>query len=818
MLQNYIKVAWRNLKRNKVFSAINVFGLSIGLTACVLISMYIWHETHYDSYQPHADRLYQLGTTDYTAGKGQGYRFWGTPCTLAGIMKGIYPQIEGTARLEGLWGEDKTLIKAGDKAFNEEKGFLADSGFFRLFKYDFIEGAAESAISGPYSIVLSEEIAKKLFGSEAALNKRVHVTSATNGEYDYTVTGVFRPIKAPGHIDARFFISMYGGRTGEFIRTNTYTAANYSFLTYLLLRDKNDRRALEATFPKFVATYEGKDVSAAGFSREHFLLPVRDIHLHADMPYGDVTPTGSVTYLYILASIAVFMLLIACINFMNLSTARSMKRASEVGVRKVLGAGKGSLIRQYLGESLLMAVIAGVASIVLAYLLRPAFESMTGKPLYINGNELLILGVGLIVVTLGTGLLAGSYPALYLSSFQPVKVLKGKITNSLSVAAIRKGLVVFQFSLSILLIIASVIIQKQMHFMLNSDLGFDRDQQLIIPLRGSESPKLYTALKSEWLKNANVSDVAGAEFYPGGYRSGWDAAFYPANHPFKDARHTYLNYIDFDFMKSLNLKPVAGHIFTNDLPADSVDGVVVNEASAKQLGYTPETIVGKQINQLKPEGGGGDLLRVVGVVKDFHYESFHRGIDPMAFEVFSSFDHFAYAIVHLRHAGDAQQTINALQKTWKAEDPGEPFEYHFLDEQYQELYESDTRLSETVGWLTGIAICISCLGLFGLATFSAEQRRKEIGIRKVLGASTTSLVTLLSGDFLKLVTLSIVVGSPLAWWVMHRWLQDFAYRTDVSWPVFALTAVLALTIAAATVSFQAIRSAIANPIDSLRTE
>jgi putative ABC transport system permease protein len=816
MIRNYLKIAWRNFKKNKSFTFINIFGLSIGLTCCMLIALYLVHETSYDSYHKNIDRLYQVGTTDIV--QGREIRFQGCPSTLAGIFKAIYPQVEATARICRLLSEDKTLMQyhspeGKNLSFYEEKGFLADSGFFRLFTYHFVEGGAESAVSGPYSIVISKDIADKMFGGLPALGKLIHVSSASNGEHEYTVTGVFQPSNAPSHIDGRFFLSMYGGSTGDFLRTNTATASNYYFVTYVLLKPGTDIQALEKQFPAFVDTYEGKDLKEAGFSRKQFLLPVRDIHLHANMEYGDITPSGSVTSLYILASIAVFTLLIACINFMNLATARSMKRAAEVGLRKALGAGRSSLIWQFLGESLLMAFSAFVIATCLTYLLLPAFERVSGKNIYFSGPGLLGLIGTFFGLTLVTGLIAGSYPAFYLSSFQPVKVLKGKINNSMAIGALRKGLVVFQFIVSIILIIASVVIGRQMHFLRTADPGFDNNQQAIVPLRSDHARKLFTTLRDEWKNNSNVVAVAGSAFYPGGYREGYESSFHAENRTARESCPTYLNGVDFDFMKTLNLKPVQGRIFSPDFPADSVSGVVLNEAAVNGLGYNPLTCIGKPVFN----SSGGAPLTIVGVVKDFHFDDFHRKIDPMAFVVYSTFDQFSFMTVHIR-GGDLSGTIASLEKSWHTLNPGEPFEYNFLDAQFQQHYESDARLAAIVSYFTAIAICISCLGLFGLATFSAEQRIKEIGIRKVLGASEIGIVALLSKSFLKLVALAILVGSPVAWYIMHKWLQAFAYRTDISWTVFAITTVAALSIAFITVSFQAVKAAWANPVKSLKTD
>jgi len=814
MIQNYLKIAWRNLKRNKVFSLINILGLSVGLSCCMLIALYIWHENSYDSYHPHIDRLYQIG--DIEVAHGEEMRFQGCPSSLAALFKSVFPQVEATARICPLLGEDKTLLQyhssGGDtRSFNEEKGFVADSGFFRLFKYDFTEGSPATAISGPYSIVLSKDIADKLFGGKPALGKTVHVNSNFNGEYDYTVTGVYRPMDRPSHIDARFFISMYGGWTGDFIKTNRGMGSNYFFVTYALLKNSTDAATIESALPAFVNTYENNDLKGMGGSRKRFLLKVKDIHLHSNMLYGDVTPSGSVTYLYILASIAAFTLLIACINFMNLATARSTKRAAEVGVRKTLGAHRTSLVRQFLGESLLMAFIAFGIAIGLSVMLFGLFEKLSGKTILLSVPQAIELGVLFLVLTLLTGLLAGSYPALYLSSFQPVKVLKGKIAISLAVVSLRRGLVVFQFCISIVLIVAAVIIASQMHFLRTADLGFNKDQQLILPLRTNNSHKLYTVLKGELKKTPGVQSVGASYFYPG--FMGWSDNLYAEGKNKADQHFVYSNYVDFDFMKTLEMQAVAGHLLTDQYAADSVNGIVLNETAIRDLGYTPATSIGKKAYSAPNDGRS---YTIVGVVKDFHTEDLHIAIRGTAFFVSSS-PSYHYIITHVS-AAHMDATIAAIRRVWQSVDPNEPFEYSFLDEQFQQHYEADNRLASLVGIATGIAIFISCLGLFGLAAFSAEQRTKEIGIRKVLGASAGSIVGLLSGEFLKLVSIAVLIGSPVGWWLTNKWLREFAYRVPVSWTIFFFTTAAAMLIAFATISFQAIRAASANPVKSLRAE
>jgi len=814
MIKSYFITAWRYLRKNKIYSAINIFGLSIGLSCCMLITIYLLHETSYDKYHQHIGQLYQLGTNFINDGKE--HKLGNTPAPIAEAMKKEYPEIEETARLLSLFIEDKTLLQYREpggetKAFYESQGYLADASFFKLFTYQFLEGDPTTALVNPNTVVINEEIAHKFFGDKPALNKSIRINSSTNGDSTFTITGVFRPSVKPSQIDARFLLSIRGGNMEQFIRAQTDMIGNNMFSTFFLLKPGANPKNLEAKFPGFVEKYMSAGLKGIGFNKKQFLIPVKDIHLNADIPF-DITPVGSTSYLYILGSIAAFTLLIACINFMNLSTARSSKRSSEVGIRKVLGAEKKSLISQFLGESLLMSCIGFFIALGLTKLLLPAFSQISGKNLILDLSENIPMVIGFFSLSLLTGLLAGIYPAFYLSSFQPVKVLKGKFSNSLSAVALRKGLVIFQFVISAVLIIASVVISSQMRFLRSTDLGFAKDQQIIIPLRGPHAKSTYTALKNEINKNQQVYSVGASSFYPG-ISNPTDMLAYKEGQSVQDAKGIKTNYIDETFLQTLDIKPVAGRLFSSEFPADTTNAIIINEVAANQIGFTsPENAIGKKIyfdfRKLHLS------YHIVGVVKDFHFEDLHVAITPFSF-LLNSQPQYNYLIVHAR-GNKMASLLKAIEKSWAGLSPGEPFEYNFLDENFQKNYESENKLSAMVTYFTIVAILISCLGLFGLATFSAEQRTREIGIRKVLGASVGSIVELLSRDFLKLVLIGILIACPLAWWAMHHWLQDFAYRIPISWTVFAITVFVALLIALATISVQAIRAALSNPVKNLK--
>ncbi|GAB3643470.1 ABC transporter permease [Spirosoma arcticum] len=816
MLRNYLKITWRNLAKNKVFSFINIVGLAAGLSCCMLICLYIYDELSYDTQHKDRSQLYQIGTV-FIRPDGE-TKTADTPYPVADALQLEYPEISSVTRLVGLFVDDKTLLRydAGankSRVFYETKGYLADPTFFSFFSYDFIEGDGEQALKNPNALVLSEEIARKLFGNQPALNKVVHVESNTNGNGNYTVTGVFRPGSVPSHIDGRFFISFAGGGLSQYVKGQTGMASNNMFFTYLKLKPGTDARKLEAKLPAFVEKYMRKDLRTASFDKRQFLTAVSDIHLRTDLTHN-VTPNGSLTYLYILASIALFTLLIACINFMNLSTARSSKRFGEVGIRKALGAEKGALIRQFLAESLLFSFFAFGLAVGFTLLLTPLFEQVSGKTLQFSVNQHLVILGGFFGLSVFTGLLAGSYPAFYLSSFRPVMVLKGKFTNSLAAVSLRRGLVVFQFMLSVVLIIASVVIHQQMNFLRSADLGFAKDQQIIIPLRSGMAKASSSALKTALTSLAQIESVGASAYYPGIFNPE-DVNQFGEGQTAKDGKRTRTNRVDADYLKTLAIKPVAGRLFSRDFPADTNLRVVLNEQAVKEMGYkSAQAAVGKMAYTERDGERVG--FTIVGVVKDFHFEDLHLPITPYAFTLNQRNDH-NYIVAHVK-AGEVQPMLQSLEATWKKLNPNEPFEYSFLDQEFQKNYIAENRLSTIVGYFTFIAILISCLGLFGLASFNVDQRVKEIGIRKVLGATVGNVVLLLSKDFLKLVLIAVVIASPLAWFIMNKWLQNFAYQTRIGVSVFVITTLVALLITGLTVSYQAIKAALMNPVKSLRSE
>lgn len=820
MIRNYIKIAWRNLSKNKFSTVINILGLSVGLTCCMLIGVYLKYETSYDNFHPEGDRIFQVATTLQMSG-GEKENWATTPTPMAAALKQEYPQVVQSARLLNLLGDDKLLIQhfpesGQPKAFYEEKGVMADPEFFEIFNYEFEEGSAESALSGPNTIVVSSVIAKKLFGSAPALNQVIRVNSNFNGEQDFRITGVYKPFNQATHLDINFMVSLKGGDMERYLQDHLQDfVTNNMFYTYIKLAKNADYKQLEAKFPSFLEKYAGKDLKISGFAKEQFLIPVADIHLFSNIKLQLSSPVSS-TYLFILGSIAVFTLLIACINFMNLATARSAKRAAEVGVRKVLGAERKSLIFQFLSESFILVSRASLLSIVFTIVLLPVFNAVSGKDISLSffGDYKLITYS--IILACATALVSGSYPSFYLSSFNPIAVLKGKVGNSLSATFLRKGLVIFQFTISITLIIATIVIARQMQFLEQTDLGFRKDQQVIVPLRSQSAKKNFAALKRVLANDSRLRAVTASRYYPGIFNPS-SAGLYREGQVKEESKNVNTNVVDADFMKTLGIEKVAGRLFSAEFAADTINRMVVNEQAVKALGFaSPSEAIGKKLYLNVFQGNA--TYEVVGVVKDFHFQDFRHAVSPYGFELApTDWDAYNYMIINVNET-DYGNLFKTVGDNWNKLNPNEPFEYFFLDDKFQNNYEADQRLSNVVLDFTVIAILISCLGLIGLAAFSAEQRVKEIGVRKVLGADISAIVLMLSKDFLKLVLIAVIVAIPISWYIMNQWLQEFAYREAISWMVFAIASTGAFIIAMIAVGYQAIKAATANPIESLRSE
>ena len=812
MIKNYFKIALRNLQRNKAFSFINIFGLAVGLATCMLIMLYIFSEMGYDGHNKNADRIFRIASKAAQLGNVKDKPWAATSAPVAWGLKEDMPEVEQSTRLLKFPTLDKMLLKYehgnNSKQFYETNGYYVDSTFFQIFTYDFKYGNALTSLNEPNSVEISEEVAQKMFGNENPVGKPINI-GMPYGTFNYTVKGVFKDALLKSHIPAHFFLSMRNGDIGTWVEQQTNWATNNIFFTYVKLKEGSDPKSFGKKLQAFIDRRGGTDQKALGVSKQLFIQPLQDIYLHSDLD-NEIAPNGNITYLYILGSIALFVLLIACINFMNLSTARSGKRAKEVGIRKVMGAEKRSLVYQFLGESVMMSFLALLLALLIAYALLPFFNNLTQKNLTLfDKPELWLWIAGL---TLCSGILSGFYPAFYLLSFRPIAVLKGKLLNNFSAVAIRKGLVVFQFTISICLILGAVVIIKQLNFLDNQQLGFNKNQQIILPLQDKSAIKNYAAFKNELLKNSGVKSVTSGSTYPG-IPNVEDMLFYAEGKTIHDVIDVHLATVENDYFKTLRFTMLSGRGFSKEFTADS-NSIVLNEAALKELGYDVTTAVGKKL--FYDFQGRHNTMQIIGVVKNFNFESLYSSIKPFGFTT-SFGNKYSYVIANVATRNYAG-LLKDIQYSWNKINPDIPFVYSFLDNDFQKNYEKDQRVSGIVSYFTFIAILIACLGLFGLSAFSAEQRTREIGIRKVLGASVTNVASLLSKDFIKLVLIALLIASPLAWFGMNKWLQGFAYRIHISWWMFAIAGLMAIIIALITVSFQAIKAAIANPVKSLRTE
>ena len=800
MLKNYLKIAVRNLLKYKTYSFINIIGLAIGLAACMLIALYVSYELSYDTYNQKADQIYRVCTNVFF--EGGKFNTALSPPPLGAALVHDFPEVIQYTRL---LPNPNMLIRYKNNVFNETRFFWADSTIFDVFTIPFIEGDPKTALSQPHTVVLTETLAKKYFGNEDPMDKIMNFEDGT----PYTVKGVVKNCPANSHFHYDMFASMASIEAG---RTNFWISN--SFYTYIVLRKSASEAGLQTKLPELVKKYVGpqlyqvsgiqfEDWEKKGNSYEFFLQPLTSIHLHSNLS-NEIEPNGDIEYVYVFSIIAVFILLIACINFMNLATARSVTRSKEVGVRKVLGSNKAQLVKQFLLESILLTFLAIVVAIALVEVFVPSFGSFAGKQLHTSYLNNLLTIPALVVTVLIVGLAAGGYPAFFLTSFQPVKVLKG---NAREVRGnwMRSGLVVFQFTISIILFIGTFIIYGQLKYIQDKRLGFDKEHVLVIQRAWALEDHAQT-FKDELLKNSQVVSASNTNNLPGQLFS--QTIFKLENAPASQQYVMGMMSTDYDFAKTLRLELESGRYFSRENPTDSL-AVVINERAVKTLNLKDP--LGKRIIL----SGQNKSYNIIGVLKDFNFESLHQKIKPLV--VFLYRGQTAYLPVRIRPS-DISGTISFIKNEWKKFVPNKPFEYYFLDEEVGRLYRSDQKTGEIFTAFSFLAIFIACLGLFGLAAFTAERRTKEIGIRKALGASIPAVIFLLSKEFTKWVLIANVIAWPVAYYVINNWLKDFAYKINITPWVFLFSGIIALVIALLTVSFHAIRAATANPVKSLRYE
>lgn len=811
MIKNYFKIAVRNLWKNKGYSAINIFGLAIGLCTCLLIALYITDELGYDRFYKNADRIFRINT-DFRIG-GANLHMTQTSDMMGQLLKKDYPQVEEYTRLYTNGGDK--FIKKGNEFIDEKNVANVDSTFFNVFTLPVIEGDTKTALNDPNTVVVTGSTAKKYFNSTHVLGKIIEVK---NGEttVPYTVTAVINDIPHDAHFHFDFLFSM---------KNNNYEwgqLTSHNFYTYLLLKPGTDYKAFQKNFEKYIDDYvlpqarqymhinSMDEFKKAGNMIEYSLMPLTKIHLYSDYTF-ELSPSGNIQYIYIFAAVALFILIIACINFMNLSTAHSANRGKEVGIRKVLGTERKTLIVQFLVESTVTACISLLIAVVIAWFVMPLFNNVATKSLSVNGLLNIKILPFIILLPFFVGLLAGSYPAFFLSGFKPVVVLKGNAGTGFKKSNLRNVLVVFQFATSIMLIIATIIVYNQLHYIQTTKLGFNKDQVLVIDGTYALNNNVQ-AFKNDVLALQGVSSGTISAFIPVSNSSRSDNTY--SKEAVMDSKsgidmQTWV--IDYDYIKTMGMEIVRGRNFSKDFGTDS-SALLITETTAKLLGYNDA--VGKNIYIPSNIPGDNSLLprQIIGVVKDFHFESLRQNIGPLCMQLGGSTGLTSFKIT----AANGPDLIKQIGDKWKALAPGLPFKYRFLSDSFNEMYRSEQRAGNLAIVFTVLAVLIACLGLFGLITFMAEQRIKEIGVRKVLGATISNIVTLLSKDFLLLVLIACVFAFPVAWWAMHKWLQDFAYGVDISWWVFAAAGFAAFIIALITVSFKAIKAAIANPVKSLK--
>lgn len=808
MLQNYIKLAVRNLLRNKVYSSINIAGLSLGIACCLLLVLYVQDELSYDKHHARLNDIYRIDTQFESDLIGLDKLASVSPPIAMTMLEEI-PEVEAAARAVHSF-EEQSLIRYNDRVFYERDGLIADSTIFDVLTYEFIEGNPKKALTDANTIVISKTMARKFFGTEPALDKSVSISQG-DGAVNYKITGVFNDDKK-SVVRANYFTSMMSQGMGEYLRTNPETAnewAGQNFVpSYLKLAPGHSRQAVDKKMNDVLNKYGAEDMKALGIRKSLFLEPLRDIYL-----YSAVDKNQRITYLYIILSIAAFILLIACINFVNLSTAKATKRAAEIGIRKVMGAFRSSLIRQMLGEAMVIVLIAIVVGIVLVQLTLPAFNTMASKQIVFSRENIGYFAAALAALAVITGLVAGGYPAFYMSSFQPAAVLKGKFNLSSSSGILRQALVVFQFVIAIMLICGMMVISKQLTFMQQRELGFNSHAKIVLPLRTSEARKQADALKDELLR-ANIVQQASRTVYVPGAPIWSDMAFYVDGGSMNTAILNRRNQVEHDYLDLLGIKLLAGRNF-NELDSASHEKLIINKTSAKKFGFEPDKIVGQNVHF--DWQGKKYTFQIIGVMDDYNQSSLKEAIVPICFELSDQSDRFRFMVASIP-TENFSQTVKSIGQVWKKLVGDTPFEYVFLDDNIQKQYEQDRNVSKIITVFTVIAMIICSLGLFGLSSYMAERRFKEIGIRKVMGANVQQIVVMMSGEFVKLIGIAFLIGAPVAWYIMDRWLDDFAYKISLDVTVFILAGLSAAIVAMITISYESIRAASANPVKSLRTE
>jgi putative ABC transport system permease protein len=808
MIKNYFKTAFRNLLRYKGFALINIASLTIGIIGCLVIGLFVWDEWQYDKNIPGGENVYRIyderkdnNSTTYMAC---------VPPAFSTFLQNQYPEVETTLRI--LMSGDKFLMESGDKKEYEEKGWFVEPSFFKMFALKLIKGDPTAALATPSAVVISEDLANRYFGNGDPLGKTIKINKK-----DYAVRGVLAKLPEHFHLDFNYLMSLpSAGIPKEGMEKWTWN----QFYTYIKLKPGTNIQQLQGKFQAYVKKDIYPTLPQRGSTFLPFFQQLKNIHLQSSNFIYDNAIRGNETYVKGLTIIALFVLVIACFNFINLATARSFRRAKEIGVRKVVGAERQQLVFQFIGETILLSVLSMIIATIATLLIVPSLNAFTGKSISFNlftnpMLALLILTAGIVI-----GVLAGIYPALVLSGFQPIKVLKNMKLNGSGAGTnwLRKALVVIQFSLSALLIVSSTIVYRQIKYLNNKDLGFNKEQVVYFPIRDSLANNQQTleTFKSELKRSPNVVSVTSGYGLPGDQFAG--DGINVGNENKVHSANVFVG--DEDYVKTLGLRIIAGRDFSRDMSTDVREAFIINEMAVKEFGFgTPEKAIGQPLswNEWVPADTLNPVKKgkVIGVVQDFHYKSLHEKVTASVIQLYPQ---VAFKVAVKLKTADIKNTIAYINNTWNKFSPAYPMDYKFMDETYGKMYKNEEKLGSLLWIFTLMAIIVGCMGLFALAAFSAEQRTKEIGIRKVLGASAFNIVGLLSKNFLLLVLIASLIAFPVAWWAMNNWLKEFPYRVNISWWIFFAAGSIAAIIALITISFQAIKAAIANPVKCLRTE
>lgn len=800
MFKNYVIVTLRNIKKQKAYAFISIAGFAVGLATCILILLYVIHELSYDKFHANSNRIFRIGVEGNLSGTYVKY-----PLSNLGTgptMLKDYPEVESFTRIYSL---DRMPVEHNKISFYEERMLYADDSFFEVFSFSLNQGNPKSALVAPYCIVLTQDMARKYFGDEPAMGRQLKL----NNRFDYTVTGIMENCPANSHLQ---FDALCSIETFYVIRNREVEEwTNFNNYTYLLLRKNVDSAEFTGKFTVFIDNYMSIFKKMLGGSIGFFIQPITDIHLHSKLGY-DTPGNSDIAYVYIFSAIAFFILLIACINFMNLATARSSGRAKEVGLRKVMGADKRMLIKQFLAESMLYCIVSLAAALGLVKLALPVFSSIAGVELGFHFGEMPWLIPAFIGFTLFAGLLAGSYPAFFLSSFEPVNVMRGSLKAGAANSRFRSVLVVVQFVISITLISGTSVMLSQLRFMKNKHLGFDKEHVVVIPLMDQSIRDKIPAIKTALKSYSTVLNVSAASDLPGSYPD--YSIFVPEGYTIEQTQLMHRINCDIDLIATLGMEIKEGRDFSTEFSTDPEDSIIINETAAAKYGW--DKPLGKEIGFFEGDKMGKVRpRRVIGIVKDFHVRSLHDKILPLLLTNGKNYlDEIAVRI----KPGNTAGTLDQLRSEWKKFDPDRPFDYYFLDSNFNQQYQKDERLNKIIAYFTIFAIVVACLGLYAMASFMAEQRFKEIGIRKTLGASVAGIVVLISKDVTRLILIANLIALPIAYIILHRWLESFAYRTGISVVTFVLSAVTVFVIGYSTIAYQSIKAALLNPVDAIRSE